>query len=124
MEQKFFRCEHCGKIVSIVKESGVPIICCGEKMKELIPGKKEAAYEKHIPVYEINDKIVHVKIGSLEHPMTQEHYIEWVSLETKFGEQRKKLHPGDLPQVSFAICDEDEVKSVYAYCNMHQLWKS
>lgn len=124
MDQKFFICEHCGKIVSIVKESGVPIICCGQKMKELIPCETDAACEKHVPVYEVNDGIVKVKVGSIEHPMTADHYIEWISLKTKSGDQRKELQPGDLPQVSFAICDGDEVEAAYAYCNLHNLWKS
>lgn len=124
MEQKFYICAHCGKIVALVKESGVPIICCGEKMSEIIPGTVEASVEKHLPVIAIDGNIVTVTVGEVEHPMVSEHYIEWVSLQTKAGNQRKALKPGDAPRVCFALCDGDEVEAVYAYCNLHSLWKS
>ena len=123
MEQKFYKCEKCGKIVALVKESGVPVMCCGEKMKEIIPGTVEASLEKHIPVYEIKDNKVYVSVGSIEHPMIPEHYIEWISLQTTCGNQRKALKPGQKPEVCFAICDCEEVEAVYAYCNLHGLWK-
>ena len=124
MEQKFFICEHCGNIVAFVKNSGVPVVCCGEKMKELIPGTTDAAVEKHIPVYRVEDGKVFVTVGSVAHPMLPEHYIEWVSLQTKLGNQRKALDPGDKPEVCFSICEGDEVEAVYAYCNLHSLWKA
>lgn len=124
MEQKFYICEHCGKIVAVVKESGVTVMCCGQKMKEIIPGTTEAATEKHIPVFSVENNIVKVKVGEVPHPMLPEHFIEWVSLQTKQGNQRKTLKPGDKPEVCFAICDGDEVESVYAYCNLHSLWKA
>ena len=98
MEQKFYKCEKCGKIVALVKESGVPVMCCGEKMKEIIPGTVEASLEKHIPVYEIKDNKVYVSVGSIEHPMIPEHYIEWISLQTTCGNQRKALKPGQKPE--------------------------
>lgn len=124
MEQKFYICEHCGKIITIVKESRVPTICCGQAMKELIPGTTDASLEKHVPVYSIENNKVYVTIGSVEHPMTEDHYIEWVSLQTKHGNQRKALKPGQAPKVCFSICEGDEVESVFAYCNLHGLWKS
>ena len=93
-------------------------------MTELIPGTTDAAIEKHIPVYKVKDNKVTVEIGSVEHPMLEEHYIEWVSIQTKFGNQRKTLNPGDKPEVCFALCDGDEVEAVYAYCNIHGLWKA
>lgn len=124
MEQKFYICEHCGKIVAVVKESGVPVMCCGQKMKELIPGTTEAAAEKHIPVCTVENNKVTVTVGEVMHPMLPKHYIEWISLETKQGNQRKVLKPGDKPQVCFAICDGDEVIAAYAYCNLHSLWKA
>ena len=124
MEQKFFICEHCGNIVAFVKNSGVPVVCCGEKMKELIPGTTDAAVEKHIPVYRVEDGKVFVTVGSVAHPMLPEHYSEWVSLQTKLGNQRKALNPGDKPEVCFSICEGDEVEAVYAYCNLHSLWKA
>lgn len=124
MEQKFYICEHCGNIIAKVKDVGVPVMCCGEKMKEIIPGTSDAATEKHVPVYTVDGNIVSVKVGSVEHPMLEEHYIEWISLQTKQGNQRKILKPGQKPEVSFALCEDDEVEAVYAYCNLHGLWKS
>ncbi len=124
MEQKFYICEHCGKMVALVKESGVPVMCCGQKMTEIIPGTTDAAVEKHVPVYTVENNIVHVKVGEVEHPMTPEHFIEWVSIQTKQGNQRKALKPGDQPEICFALCDGDEVEAVYAYCNLHGLWKA
>ena len=124
MEQKFYICEHCGKIVALVKESGVPVMCCGQKMKEIIPGTTDASVEKHVPVYKIENNIVKVKVGEAEHPMLPEHYIEWISIQTKEGNQRKALSPGIPPEICFALCDGDEVEAVYAYCNLHSLWKS
>ena len=124
MEQKFYICEHCGNIIAKVKDSGVPVMCCGEKMKEIIPGTTEASTEKHIPVYQVEGNLVTVKVGSAAHPMLPEHYIEWVSLQTKQSNQRKVLHPGDKPEVCFALCEGDEVEAVYAYCNLHSLWKA
>ena len=124
MEMKFYRCSHCGKIIAVVKETGVPVMCCGQKMEEIIPGTTDAAAEKHVPVYEVKDNVVTVCVGSVAHPMTEEHYIEWVSLQTSSGNQRKALKPGAEPKVCFAICEGDKVEAVYAYCNLHSLWKA
>ena len=124
MELKFFICEHCGNIIEMVKNAGVPVMCCGQKMKELIPGTTDAAQEKHVPVYEVQGNTVSVKVGSVAHPMLDVHYIEWIVLQTKQGVQRKNLKPGDAPEATFALCDGDEVEAVYAYCNLHGLWKA
>ena len=124
MEQKFFICEHCGNIVAMVKPSGVPIVCCGKIMKELIPGTTDASVEKHVPVYTVNDNRVEVVVGDVIHPMAEEHYIEWISLQTKQGNQRKLLLPGMEPKAAFLIETDDEVEAVYAYCNLHSLWKA
>ena len=124
MDMVFYRCPICGQIVAIVKKTGVPLVCCGKPMQEIVPGTTDASVEKHVPVYEVKDGKVSVKIGSVAHPMTEEHYIEWVSLKTKFGNQRKALKPGDAPEVSFLIEKYDEVEAVYAYCNLHSLWKA
>ncbi|MBR7135671.1 MAG: desulfoferrodoxin [Clostridia bacterium] len=124
MEQRFFICQHCGNIVAMVKDKGVPMMCCGQKMTEIIPGTTEASTEKHIPVYTVEGNKVFVTVGAVEHPMTEEHYIEWVSLQTKFGNQRKPLKPGQPPKVCFSLCDGDQVEAVYAYCNLHSLWKA
>ena len=124
MEMKFYRCSRCGQIIALVKETGVPVVCCGEPMAEVIPGTTDASLEKHVPVFTVEGNKVQVSVGSAAHPMLPEHYIEWVAIETKSGNQRKQLCPGDEPKVCFAICDGDEVKAVYAYCNLHSLWKA
>lgn len=93
-------------------------------MKEIIPGTVDAALEKHVPVYTVEENLVKVRIGAAEHPMLPEHSITWVSLQTKQGHQWKALQPGDQPEVCFAICADDAVEAVYAYCNLHGLWKA
>ena len=107
----------------MVHESGAPLSCCGQKMTKLEPGVVEASHEKHIPVVEVTADSVKVVVGSVLHPMTPEHSIEWVYLETNRGGQRKCLAPGDAPEVIFALGDEKPV-AVYAYCNLHGLWKT
>ena len=124
MEMKFYRCSHCGQIIAIVKETGVPVVCCGEPMVEVIPGTTDASLEKHVPVFTVEGNKVQVSVGSAAHPMLPEHYIEWVAIQTKLGNQRKQLSPGDEPKACFSLCDGDEVKAVYAYCNLHSLWKA
>jgi superoxide reductase len=122
MELKFYRCKHCGKIIAIVNDTKVPTICCGEAMEQIIPGTTDAAVEKHVPVITKNGNLVEVKVGSVEHPMAPEHYIEWIALRTKQGNQRKILKPGDAPAATFALVDGDEVLEAFAYCNLHNLW--
>lgn len=124
MEQKFYICEHCGNIIVKVKDTGVPVMCCGQNMTELRPGTTDAALEKHVPVCRAENNLVTVTVGSVEHPMLPEHFIEWILLQTKQGSQSKFLKPGDQPTACFALCEGDEVEAVYAYCNLHSLWKS
>ena len=124
MEMKFYICEICVNIIAMVKKSGAPVSCCGQKMKELEPGTTVAAVEKHVPVFEVKDNKVLVTVGSVEHPMLEEHYIEWIAVQTTAGNQRKVLKPGDKPQACFALCDSEEIEAVYAYCNLHSLWKA
>lgn len=124
MKQRFFVCAHCGKIIAIVKETNVPVLCCGSIMSEIIPSSTDASVEKHIPIFRVENGKVHVSVGSAEHPMSPEHYIEWISLQTTKGNQRKFLKPTDKPQVCFAICEDEEIEAVYAYCNLHSLWVS
>ncbi len=121
---KFYKCNHCGNIIAKVIDKGVPVVCCGEKMAEIIPNTTEAATEKHLPVATVNGNEITVKIGSVAHPMLDNHFIEWVYIETEQGGQRKALKPGDKPQVVFALADGDVAKAVYAYCNLHGLWKT
>ena len=122
-EVKFFICKHCGNLVGAINNSGVPMVCCGEVMSELEAGVVEASREKHIPVHTCDGNIVKVTVGEVAHPMTEEHSIQWVYLQTTKGGQRKRLEPGDAPTVSFALSDEEPV-AVYAYCNLHGLWKA
>jgi superoxide reductase len=122
-EIRFYVCEHCGNIIGVIHNAGVPMMCCGQKMTLLEPGTVEASHEKHIPVVEKNGDIVKVTIGSVAHPMLEEHHITWVYLQTNRGGQRKCLPIGGEPTVSFALCDETPV-AVYAYCNLHGLWKT
>ena len=124
MEQKFFICETCGNIIAMVKPSGVPVVCCGKPMKQIVPNTTDAAQEKHVPAWSKEGNLVKVQVGSVAHPMIPAHYIEWVSLQTKAGNQRKALAPEQAPEVTFALTDGDEVEAVYAYCNLHGLWKA
>ena len=124
MEMKFYKCSRCGKIIAIVQENAVPTICCGEPMTQLVPGSVDASVEKHVPVVSRNGNTVTVTVGSAEHPMTADHYIQWISLQTKHGNQRKALKPSDKPVATFALLDGDEIEAVYAYCNLHGLWKA
>lgn len=124
MRLKFFKCETCGNIIMHVKESGVSVICCGKKMEELIPGAVEAAQEKHIPEVQVEKNIVKVMVGSVPHPMMDQHYIEWIALETENNSiQLQYLKPGESPECSFALQEGVQPKTVYAYCNLHGLWK-
>ena len=123
MEMKFYKCKHCGNIIAVVKASGAPISCCGEKMTEIVPGTTDAAVEKHVPVVEIKDGKVIVTVGEVAHPMAPEHYIEWIAISTDQGNQRKILEPGDKPMACFALCDGENFEAAYAYCNLHGLWK-
>jgi superoxide reductase len=122
-DQKFFICKHCGNLVGLVQDGGVEMICCGEPMVELIPNTTDGAVEKHLPVVTIEKDFVTVAIGSIPHPMIEKHYISWVYLLTEKGGQRKCLAVGSEPVAKFAIVD-DKVLSVFAYCNIHGLWKT
>lgn len=121
---KFYICNHCKNIIGKIHDSGVPVVCCGEKMAELVPNTTDAATEKHVPVIKVDGTSVTVTIGSTLHPMTEEHLIQWVYLETEEGGQRKNLKAGDKPELTFAITPGDRVRAAYAYCNLHGLWKA
>lgn len=122
-EKKFLICNHCGNLVGIIKSSGVPIICCGEPMNEIVANTTDASVEKHLPVISIIDNVIEIMVGSTIHPMVPEHLIEWIYLQTEKGGQRKILKSGDSPKVTFVLKDDKPV-SVFAYCNLHGLWKS
>lgn len=121
---RFFVCEHCGNQIEMIKDNGVPVMCCGQKMTELIPGTSDGAAEKHVPVFTVDGNKVLVSIGSVEHPMVEAHFIEWIAVETVKGTQRKYLKPEEKPVAEFELTAEDSVVAVYAYCNLHGLWKA
>ena len=120
---KFYKCEHCGNIITKIEDKGVPVMCCGQKMTEIVPGTADAAQEKHVPVVEQTGDTVKVKVGSVEHPMQEEHYITFVCLETENGHQIKYLKPGTKPEAEFTL-NNDKLVAVYEYCNLHGLWKA
>ena len=122
-ETKFYICEHCGNVVTKLTDSGVPLVCCGQKMTELVAGTVEASREKHIPVVEVNGNTVKVLVGSVTHPMTEEHNIAWIYLVTDKGAEIKHLTPTEAPEATFVLGDEKPIE-VYAYCNLHGLWKT
>ena len=121
--QKFFICARCGNLAGLVLNHGVSLVCCGEKMSVLEANTTEASHEKHLPVVTVDGNILSVSVGSNAHPMTDEHHIEFVYVETKNGGQRKSLTSGSEPAVKFALTD-DEAVAVYAFCNLHGLWKT
>lgn len=120
---KFYLCENCKNLVAMVNDSGVNPFCCGKKMQELVPGTVDASVEKHLPAVSVEDSVVKVNVGSVTHPMTDEHYIQWIYLETCCGGQIKYLKPNDAPETSFNLNGQKPV-AVYAYCNLHGLWKT
>jgi Desulfoferrodoxin len=120
---RFYLCQHCKNLVGAIHNSGVPMVCCGEPMTELVPNTSEGAQEKHLPVVSVSGDTATVKVGEAEHPMADNHSIQWIYLETRGGGQRKAFLPGDKPEATFALVD-DEAVSAYAFCNQHGLWKT
>lgn len=120
---KFLKCEKCGNIVGMIHASGVTPNCCGQSMTPITAKTEDAGKEKHLPVCTVSGNEITVNIGSVSHPMSPEHNISWVYLETSEGGQRKVLPTDGAPTVTFAVADE-KPKAVYAYCNLHGLWKT
>lgn len=120
----FYRCQHCGNIITHLEDSGVRVVCCGEEMKLLVPNTSDGAGEKHVPVISIDGQTVTVTVGSVEHPMLEAHHIEWIILETKQGYQCKTLKAGEKPVAKFALTEGDEAVAAYEYCNLHGLWSA
>lgn len=121
--KKFYICKHCGNIVELVQEKGGTLVCCGDEMTELVANTTDAATEKHVPAVKVDGNVVDVTIGEVDHPMVEEHFIQWIEIETKQGSQRKTLKPTDSPKAKFVLSDDDELLVVYEYCNLHGLWK-
>ncbi len=121
---KFYLCEHCKNLVGMINDAGVPIVCCGQKMTALEPNTTEAAGEKHLPVIEVEANEVSVCVGSVEHPMSEEHSIEWIYLETNLGGARRALKAEQKPFAKFILAEGEKAVAAYAYCNLHGLWKT
>lgn len=121
---EFYICKHCGNVIAYVEAKGPKVVCCGEEMRLLKPNTVDAATEKHVPVVEVKDNLVTVTVGSVIHPMTPEHHIAWIALESKQGYQRKALDHTGEPKAVFALVDGDELVAVFEYCNLHGLWKA
>lgn len=119
-EKSFFKCEKCGNIVQLLWDGGGELVCCGQPMTKLVPDSVEASHEKHIPVCEKNGNTLKVQVGEQLHPMTPDHWIQWVAVEEPNFTQSYFLYPGDEPIVEFEVKGDDY--KVYAYCNIHGLW--
>ena len=121
MATKFFRCRHCGNVVMKVVDRRVPVVCCGEKMEELVPNTVDASNEKHVPkVTFVDECTMKVEVGSVPHPMTPEHHICFIYVETENGGMRIDLKA--VPEAMFCT-GKDKPIAVYEYCNLHGLWK-
>mgnify|MGYP000864552319 CR=1 FL=1 len=119
---KFYVCRHCGNVVVKLEDKKTPLSCCGEKMQELVANTVDASVEKHVPVVEINDDEIIVKVGSAPHPMIEEHYITFIVLRTENGFATRFLKPNEEPIATFKI--NEKILEVYEYCNIHGLWKA
>ena len=120
---KIFKCNHCGNIFEVVNDAKVVPACCGEPMRELKANTTDAAQEKHVPEVSVEGNLVKVKVGSVEHPMTEEHHIAFIYLETENGVARKDLDHTGKPEAVFALAEGEKPVAVYEYCNLHGLWK-
>lgn len=123
MTVRFYKCGTCGQTVGKIVDENKPMECCGEEMMELVPNTVDAAHEKHVPVITMDGNKVTIAVGSVEHPMEDEHHIEWIYIATEQGGQRKALQPGDKPEVAFELID-DKLVAAFAMCNLHGLWKA
>ncbi|MBE5845768.1 MAG: desulfoferrodoxin [Butyrivibrio sp.] len=123
MTMKFFKCSKCGSFVIKINNAACSPVCCGEPMTELIPGTSDGAHEKHVPVVTVDGSTVTVQVGEVEHPMLDEHYIQYIWLETDKGFMQKDLKPGEKPCAQFVLADGEKAIAAYEFCNLHGLWK-
>lgn len=121
---KFFKCNECGVLINVFSDNEKHKSCCKKELKEITANTSEGATEKHLPVINVDGNKINVNVGSTTHPMTEEHSIEWIYIQTKKGGQYKLLSPIEQPCASFLITDDDKLISAYAYCNLHGLWKT
>ncbi len=118
---EIYKCEVCGNMVEVVHNSGGQLVCCGQPMKLIVENTVDAAKEKHVPVVEKTAEGVLVKVGGVEHPMLENHYIEWIEVLTDRKVYRKYLKPGEKPEALFKL--DEEIIAAREYCNVHGLWK-
>ena len=119
----FYRCDTCGNVIWLIHSSSVPVICCGKAMRKLEPGETDGASEKHVPLVTEQDGSIHVQIGSVLHPSTDSHHIEWIALQTDAGIFFKEIPVGEAPAAVFDGIPGTPA-AVYKYCNLHGLWKT
>ena len=124
MKKKFLRCPICGNLVEVINDSNVRVMCCGKPMEELVANTTDAATEKHVPVVDVKENNVTVTVGEVLHPMMEEHYIMWIHVITNLKEYHFNLKPGMEPTITFTKESNEEITDVYAYCNLHGLWKN
>ena len=117
-----YKCEVCGNIVEVLHTGAGELVCCGQPMKLLTENTEDAAVEKHVPVIEKTDMGVKVIVGSVEHPMEDDHYIEWIEILVDGLVYRQNLKPGEKPEAEFMVQANDV--AARTYCNLHGLWKS
>ena len=120
---KFFICKSCGNFLAFIESKGPPVVCCGQPMTGLAPNTVDASGEKHLPEVIVSGDNIKVQVGSVPHPMTDEHYIQFIYVETEHGGQRKRLKPGNEPNAEFSFASDKPV-AVYEYCNLHGLWRT
>lgn len=121
-KQQVYQCSVCGNMVEVVHASGGELVCCGQPMDLLTENTTDAAQEKHVPVVESVEGGIKVKVGSVAHPMEDEHYIEWIEAEADGQVYRRYLAAGDVPEAVFPL-QGDQI-AVRAFCNLHGLWKA
>lgn len=122
--QCFYICSVCGNLIIKLNDSGITPQCCGRDMTKLEPGEKDASLEKHVPTWCMEGNKVIVKVGEEPHPMSRDHYIQWIFVKTNLGIHIRNLKSDDDAEACFKLCKDEEVEEIYAYCNLHGLWKA
>ena len=120
-KKEIYKCEICGNIIEVLHEGAGKLVCCNQEMVLQKENSIDASTEKHIPIIKKNKSGVEVKVGKAEHPMEENHYIEWIEISTEDGSSKKFLKPGEKPNGKFLI--KKDIKKIRAYCNLHGLWK-
>lgn len=125
MTLKYYHCRHCSKNICLVGDDmKTPTTCCGEVMKELIPNTTDGAHEKHVPVMKFDSRVAEITVGETFHPMTHDHYIQWIALATDRNVYTRYLDPGEVPKAYFALQPGEQPLKAFAYCNLHGLWST